>query len=288
MNAVTNTWRQLVRNKLWPVALLLLAALVAVPVLLAREPVATEPLTPLAVSTEADDTIAEPVVAEVTAEDRDRRRRVLGVRKDPFAPAPPKKTKAQPTTSRRRGPRRARATPGTGGSTDVGTGGEPAEAPTTTSPARSSSASARRRAATLTRLAIPKFGAVPDPELPLLVYMGLTRDGKKAKFLVDASVEVDGDGDCKPHPGNCETILLAVGETEFLDVLNPETDEDSEETEEEEEWKSDRGDRGRGGARDPRHLPARPRRHQARRRLRRSIGVCAIRRGFLREPRRRV
>ena len=38
MNVVTTTWRQLVRRRLWPVALLLLAALVAVPVLLAREP----------------------------------------------------------------------------------------------------------------------------------------------------------------------------------------------------------------------------------------------------------
>ena len=51
MNVVTNTWRQLVRNKLWPVAVLLLAALVAVPVLLAREPEAPAPLEPLSDST---------------------------------------------------------------------------------------------------------------------------------------------------------------------------------------------------------------------------------------------
>ena len=70
--------------------------------------------------------------------------------------------------------------------------------------------------------AIPKLGPLPDDEFPLLVYMGLTKDGKKAKFLVDAAVEVDGDGTCKPHPVNCETIELAVGETEFLDVINPE------------------------------------------------------------------
>ena len=63
---------------------------------------------------------------------------------------------------------------------------------------------------------------MPDEEFPLLVYLGLTKDGKKAKFLIDAAVEVDGDGDCKPHRGNCETIELAVGETEFLDVLNQE------------------------------------------------------------------
>ena len=76
----------------------------------------------------------------------------------------------------------------------------------------------------LGRFAIPKFGPVPDDEFPLLVYMGLTKDGKRAKFLVDAALEVDGDGICRPHPASCEVIELAVGETEFLDVINPDTD----------------------------------------------------------------
>ena len=112
---------------------------------------------------------------KVTAEDRDRRRRVLGVRKDPFAPAPPKKAKAasRPTVERPGGPGR----PGHGRRQPTSA---PAASPRprrrTTSPARSSSASARRRAAaTSQRFAIPKFGAVPDEELPLLVYMGLTQ-----------------------------------------------------------------------------------------------------------------
>ena len=38
MNLINETWRGLVRRKLWPVALLLVAALVAVPVTLAKEP----------------------------------------------------------------------------------------------------------------------------------------------------------------------------------------------------------------------------------------------------------
>jgi hypothetical protein len=247
MNAVTNTWRQLVRNKLWPVAVLLLAALVAVPFLLAREPEAPEPLAPLPVTGEADDSIAEPVVAKVTSEDRDRRRRVLGVRKDPFAPAPVKPAKAK--AKARAGKAEATPTPesqpsSSGGSGGATTGGEPAPEKVYYEPGtvvvRFGEASATGE---LARVAIPKFGAVPDDELPLLVYMGLTKDGKRAKFLVDASVEVDGDGRCKPHPGNCETIELAVGETEYLDVLKDYTEEaepqegepTDEETEEEAE-----------------------------------------------------
>jgi hypothetical protein len=233
MNVVTTIWRQLVRNKLWPVALLLLAALVAVPVLLAREPEAPEPLAPLAVNTEADDTIAEPIVAKVTAEDRDRRRRVLGARKDPFQPAPPPKVK-KAKVDEQPGPKVDAPTPvdtGTGGGGTETVGGEPAPKkryyPAGTIVVRFGDAEGGQ----LERFTINKFEPVPDDEFPLLVYMGLTKDGKKAKFLVDAALEVDGDGDCKPHKSSCEVIELAVGETEFLDVLNPETDEVTEDEE---------------------------------------------------------
>ena len=233
MNAVTSTWRQLVRHKLWPVAVLLVAALVAVPLVLAREaevPVVAEP--PVAVSTsKADDAIAEPVVAEVAPQDRSRRRRVLGKVKDPFEPAPPKKTKKAPADKPEVAP--AVEPPADGGSTTVtDTGGgttapaEP-EAPKKyyspgTIVVRFGEAS---ETAQLQRFAIKKMEAVPDDELPLLIYMGLTKDGKKAKFLVDAAVDVDGDGVCKPHRSSCEMIELAAGETEFLDVLSPEYDE---------------------------------------------------------------
>jgi hypothetical protein len=55
--------------------------------------------------------------------------------------------------------------------------------------------------------------------------MGLTKNGKKAKFLVDATLTPTGDGTCKPHPSSCETILLGRGETEFFDAIDPETGE---------------------------------------------------------------
>src|SRR3954470_15161253 len=43
MNVITDTLRQLVRRKLWPVALVLVGALAAVPLVLAKQP---EPLPP--------------------------------------------------------------------------------------------------------------------------------------------------------------------------------------------------------------------------------------------------
>ena len=229
MNAVNTIWRQLVRSKLWPVALLLLAALVAIPMLLARDPAVPEPIAPVAVNTEADDSIAEPIVAKVTPEDRNRRRRVLGVRKDPFKPAPVEEPKVEQATVPE--PQQQPDAPSTGGTT-TGGGGEPAEAPVFYAPGTIVVRFGDAESGTLQRFAVPKLGPVPEDDFPLLVYLGPTKNGKKARFMVDASIEPDGDGTCKPHPSNCEVIELAVGETEFLDVINPEaTDEETSEDE---------------------------------------------------------
>lgn len=247
MNVVKSTWRQLVNRRLWPVAVLLVVALAAIPTVLASEPEA--PVAPVIPSAEvdaaSDSAIAEPVVASVTPEDRARRRRVLGARKDPFAPAPePKAKKAKSDSDSASGGAPAPKAP----DLPVG-GGTPVELPPPTSgggtvvapaPAAPSAPVKKFAPGTIVvrfseatggasaKLAFEKLSPVPDPELPLLVYMGLTKDGKRAKFLVDASVEVDGDGRCKPHPSNCETIELRVGETEFLDVVDPDAEPDAE------------------------------------------------------------
>jgi hypothetical protein len=236
MNVVKSIWRQLVRRRLLPVAVLLVAALAAVPVVLVREPEA--PIAPVvpadAVATQADDAIAEPVVAEVTPEDRARRRRVLGARKDPFEPAPARQAQADERESDTESkpepaPKTEQPPIGGGGGNLVVPGPvEPAAPAKQFSPGTIVVRFGEANAEQAERLAVKKLEPVPDPELPLLVYLGLTKDGKRAKFLVDASVEVDGDGTCKPHVSTCETVELSVGETEFLDVIDPEAAEDDE------------------------------------------------------------
>ena len=237
MNAVNSIWRQLVRRRLWPVAVLLVAALAAVPVVLARDAaVPTPEPVPAVTTSKADDAIAEPVVAKVEPEDRSRRRRVLGVAKDPFQPAPVKKDEKKTKTDDEPKPEASKPVE-TKPSTD--TGGGAVAAPVDVAPVTPAAPKKYYSAGTIivrlsdpesedsARLAVKKLEPVPSDEAPLLIYMGLTKNGKKAKFLVDAAVEVDGDGDCKPHPASCETIELAVGETEFLDVIDPEAAADA-------------------------------------------------------------
>ena len=243
MNFVTDTFHQLVRRRLWPVALLLLAALVAVPVLLAKEPEPSVAPTVPAASANADTTLAEDTeaIVSIAAGGEAQRRRVLGARKDPFEPAPAKKVKAvketaaavtdpgfvEPTT-----PSGSTGGP-TGGSTppDSGTPGTPVsptpvpaepeappkpEFPLYTLTVRFGDTSSD----TLPSSKVTRLEALPSADEPALVYLGVKEGGKAAVFMLDSSVVAQGDGKCDPSPDECETLTMREGDTEFFDVTD--------------------------------------------------------------------
>jgi hypothetical protein len=242
MSFVTDTWRQLVRRRLWPVAILLAGALAAVPFLLAKEPepVSTPPL-PGAAATQAPAADGDPVVALASA-DEERRRRVLGARKDPFEPAPVKKPKAEtPSGAGSEVPPMA-APPidtgaGSGGGLPSGGGvTPPVVAPPAVPPVAQPPEEKKpsyplytltvrfgsSESGELPTQKVRKLEALPDDEEPLLVYLGVQDGGKTAVFMVDAGVIAQGDGSCQPDPQTCETLHLRAGDTEFFDVTDEE------------------------------------------------------------------
>jgi hypothetical protein len=236
MTQITDVWHQLVRRRLWPVAVLLLVALVAVPVVLAKDP-EPAPLPPTAslpanLAKGAGAETAKPVVS-LADEGAARRRRVLGARKDPFRPAPAPRvaTTASSTTD-------STPTTGSGGGapapdTSSGSGGTPpTDAPGSTPPKpKTFPADSLTVRFSAEGGDTDKFVLEPLQPLPrttdgsettaFLVYLGLVKGGKEAKFLVDASVTAQGDGRCEsPSDGECTTLYLRAGETEFLDVVD--------------------------------------------------------------------
>jgi hypothetical protein len=234
MSVLSDTWRQLVRRRLLPVAILLVAALVALPFVLAKEPapVAAPMSAKPSTAPAASAATAEPIVTLVQDGERTKRRRVLGARKNPFEPAPvklagPARTTARTVTRQQTQP------DSTGGSTPVSSGpvsvGPSPTTPTVTVPTapkktyelysltvRFGDASSE----TLDRMHLGRLKALPSVEEPVLVYLGVKDDKKTAVFLVDSNVVAQGDGTCRPHPSNCETIHLREGETEFFDVVD--------------------------------------------------------------------
>jgi hypothetical protein len=237
MSVLSTTWRELVRRRLLPVALLLVAALAAIPFLLAREPEpVTPPVTAAPASQKPTAASAEPIVSLVEDGERTRRRRVLGTRKNPFEPAPVKlpKPEAAPAPA----PTGASAAPQAGGGSGSAPSGSPAPsygAPSFPAPPSATPEPDRPRhllyslairfgdAATvdgLRRMNLPRLTPLPDEEQPVVVYLGVQDGGKVAVFLVDSDVVAQGDGACRPHPANCQTIHLREGETEFFDVVD--------------------------------------------------------------------
>src|SRR3954470_4528927 len=224
MKLVTDTWRQLVQRRLWPVALLLLGALVAVPFVLGKssEPAAPASAVPGGVTASAAG--ADPIVSMVSDEDAAAKHRALGDRHNPFASSAPKhkvKTSKAKRTSDPVTPPEPSA-PGDapangGGGISAPTAPSAPPAPTKTVPAYSIvvrfGASADLE---LSRKTLERNEALPDETDPALVYLGVKDGGKTAVFMVSEGLNAVGDGTCNPKV-SCETIELKVGETEFFE-----------------------------------------------------------------------
>jgi hypothetical protein len=227
MNALSHTWRQLVRRRLWPVALLLVAALVAVPVVLAKPSSSSSPSTPTASAASAA-AVATPEQSyvQLASDKSTKRRRVLGAPKDPFEPAQLPKVKHHKKHAKKAATAAATpaatATPAaSGGST--GGGSEPITPVPTATPApvkhfpansvevRFGKTGEAKTASTLTRLE-----TLPSSSAPLLVFMGFHKGGKVAEFMLSGTVTAEGDGTCTPGVSDCQTLLLHRDQTEFL------------------------------------------------------------------------
>jgi hypothetical protein len=230
-------WHDLREKRLWPLALVLLAGLVAVPVLLAK-PV-EDPGRPPAVSSSASVQEKEEAghLARVTLEDGEAAPSgsTLGVfdPTDPFKP--PKQVrdaaKEDPGSGSQAGPgdqapddagSGSGSSPSGGGTSDDGfaiivppTGGDPTP-PSGGEPVPVAykyvvdvtfTANGRTRRIK----AMEKHDMLPGQASPLLISMGVTDDGGNAVFLVDATLEGAGEGHCKPSGRECELAYIGPG-----------------------------------------------------------------------------
>jgi hypothetical protein len=229
MNVLTDTFRGLVRRRLWPVAVLLIAALAAVPTLLSKapEPAPVAPTAP--VTGAAAPASAAAQTALVAAGDdaqSGHRRYVLGAKKDPFAPAPLPKVKKHKASKAKAQTATAAATPApaTGPGSSGGSGSVPPisaapAVPKPTYPAKSLTVRFGPTSGALTARTLEPDHPLPSASNPVLIYTGLENGGKTAVFMLGADVtKLEGDGRCAPDPESCDTLRLNAGETEFISV----------------------------------------------------------------------
>jgi hypothetical protein len=227
-------WQDLREKRLWPVALVLLLGLVAVPVLLAKP--AEDPGPPAVPVTKADEGAKREAAAALAqvklGEDAGAKGSTLGVfdPDDPFK-LPKGAVKADEPSS-------SAGSPGDGGSsgaggtsggdtktdggslggggttspgvTDPGTGGGGGETTTTVFKYVVDikfTANGRTRRIN----GLEKLDMLPSQSSPLLIFMGVTANGSNAVFLVDSTLEAAGEGRCKPSEAECAFAYIGPG-----------------------------------------------------------------------------
>jgi hypothetical protein len=231
VSAIRGVLRDLVERKLWPIAVLLLAAAVAVPMYLGRASAQDTPLPATSLQADAGKVSKAAVKVDGAAAGEDDR--AGGVRnpfkqqhvpKPPAAPADPSpKTPAadQPTGSGSGGSDGSQpplAPSGNGGSGD---GGSKPKTPAA-DPLDVYHLSLRFGRAEATQLKtyhdVARLSPLPTADNPFFVYTGVLKDGKTAVFLLSSDATATGDGHCRPSAKSCQTIEVKEGDTEFFDL----------------------------------------------------------------------
>jgi hypothetical protein len=233
MSFLRNLVSDLVEKRLWPVALLLVGALVAVPFLLGggskADTAATATATPAATSTTTATTIRvseDTNVATIAP---------IGAKHNPF-----KQPKAEKAATADEGATTTPSTPdptptasdtgSTGGTTTPST---PTPSTTTTpshsTPTPKTDENTKAIRVDLSfgepgstkqkdRTDIARLSALPSADKPIVIFLGVKKDKKTATFLISSDATATGDGSCKPSATNCQTIEMQEGDSTFLDI----------------------------------------------------------------------
>jgi hypothetical protein len=239
MTFFRNILHDLVEKRLWPVALALCAALIAIPMLMKKDaPVPTGSSSGPSTATLAD--------ASVEAVDSPARARLdVGKERNPFQPNKPKVTRSEEpsnsTPSETTPTDTASTGAGSGGgdvngdvNIDVGGGGG-GGTPTDTTPTTPGTTPIPEPPApgemawtldvqfgkdgdTKPLKAVLPGRALPSTSDPVLIYLAAVDGGKGARFLVSSDARPQGDGKCKPSEKTCTEITLMKGDTAFFDV----------------------------------------------------------------------
>jgi hypothetical protein len=228
MSFLRNLLADLVEKRLWPVAVALLGALVAVPFLLGGGD-ATEG--DVAAIPPTQGATANATQVRVSAETGLTTLAPTGAKHNPFTQPKVKKAQTTPETAPAPDPAPASGGGSTGGAAPGGD--TPSDAPATPAPAPSPDTEKKESTKVLrvdlrfgepgkTRQKahddIARLSALPSADEPIVIYLGVKKDRKTAVFLISSDATATGDGTCKPSAKSCQTIEMRQGDSTFLDI----------------------------------------------------------------------
>ena len=241
MSFVQDLISDLREKRLWPLAVILVIALVAVPVLISSNGNSGTPIAQLPPVSPSGTVPSLPAVS-VTPTPSDAR--LTGRERNPFAQlvgkatSPGKGSGASTTSANGSAPPVAsNPSKGTTGSSGSSTSGSPtsgsvtvpASTPAPVTPAKTAPAvttltdtQAYHVAISLTNTSggaytvdpVERLSPIPTNSLPLLVELGVLQGGHRVLFAVQPGTVVTGPGRCTPGPIDCEVFSLAQNQIE--------------------------------------------------------------------------
>jgi hypothetical protein len=248
MSVLTNIIKELRERKLWPIAVGLIVALVAVPVLLSKNAptnlVVPHPTGGLPYSTGT----TLPAISVKTTPGSSN---LAGRGRNPFTPQHVATTASVATSTTTSSSTVTGSTGSNGGSSTTSSGA--GSTSTTTSPAPATTPSTPTTPVTPSKPApapaptgltakqtyevslaitnsrgglntidpLERLSILPSPQQPLLVELGVLQGGKQVLFAVEPGAAVSGPATCTPGPIDCEIIALSPGKTEGLSKQTP-------------------------------------------------------------------
>jgi hypothetical protein len=240
MSVLRGIWNDMVEKRLWPVAVVLLVAAVALPVVLSRSSASTVVPQASAPSADTPQVAVTPAPAnpnQQVAETVDGARfQRTGSARDPFVHVKPAVTTTSvsraltPVASAVGASVHAVSTATKTTSTAVAAPTTPpAAVPTHITPTPAvhpvplyhvAAAFGPMGAIGKSFTLIQRLAAMPSNKNGLVAYMGVTGNGKEATFALLHAALPTGPGTCRPSPTQCELITLKIGQTETLEFLD--------------------------------------------------------------------
>jgi hypothetical protein len=236
-------WEDLVERRLWPVAIVLVVALVAVPVLLSKPAKTASPPYPApAGAGPSSPSAAFQAAVSIEGKKSSEIRKDLRFfkQKNPFTPqgvASPSGVASVTSATTVPG-----AAGGTGSTGSLTGGGSSSTGSSTSSPGSSGTGTGSPTGSTGTTTktiywhytvdvrfgktgtedlkTLTEFRALPTSDNPVVVFMGVKNDGKTAVFLVSAKATTIGDGKCAPSDTECTFLYMKKGDKQTIEAID--------------------------------------------------------------------
>jgi hypothetical protein len=240
--SLRSVWDELLERRLWPLALALVVAIVAIPVVLSKpsKQPSVPPPAPAATGGASPGVAFQPAVSTQGKKSSEIRKNLRQFNhKNPFTPQG-LSAAASSASAGTAQPVVGAAAAGTTASTGTGAVGGSSSSGSATVQGGSTGSTGTSSPGTQTKTffytytvdvkfgktgktdakTLTEFRALPSSKDPVVIFMGVRSDGKTAVFLVSASATTTGDAKCQPSDTECTFLYIKKDDVQTIESVS--------------------------------------------------------------------